>query len=110
MATATHTENRHAPAGPEHDPLPNDPTHDVNGRAVVTWVLAWTAILFLGMYGLLILFDQVLDKNRQAKIENVENTQLQKQRAIETAILDGQLADGKHVKSIEQTMQEMAKK
>lgn len=110
MATATQPHSHQAAAGNATPPAPNDPTHDINGRAVVTWVLAWTAVLFLGLYGLLILFDQVLNKNRLAKIENLPNRQLLEQRKLEDQFLGGQLPGGVRGKTIEQTMQEMAKK
>lgn len=110
MATPTQSESHHAPADHAEMPAPNDPTHDINGRAVVTWVLAWTAVLFLGLYGLLILFDQVLNKNRMAKIEGLPNRQLIEQRKIEDQFLSGQMPGGKQGKTIEQTMQEMAKR
>lgn len=102
MATATN------PTSQPAAPAPNDPTHDVNGRAVVAWVLAWTAVLFLGMYGLLILFDQVLSRNRTAKIEGLPNRQLQQQLQLEQAFLRGELPGGRQGRSIEQTLQEMA--
>ncbi|GAB4136035.1 MAG: hypothetical protein Fur0037_00270 [Planctomycetota bacterium] len=90
-------------------PAPNDPTHDVNGRAVVAWVLSWTIVLFVGLYGLLVLFDRILAKNRTAKVEALPNTLLLEQRKIEDDFLQGRFADGRQGKTIEQTMREMAK-
>lgn len=107
MGTATEPATPHAVGQPT--PAPNDPTHDVNGRAIVTWVLAWTAILFVGLYLLLILFDQMLAKNMTTKIEGLQDSQYLKQRQKEDAFLDGTQLEGKQGKTIQETIKEMAR-
>lgn len=111
MAHADPHQQPHDPhaGAPGLEPAPNDPTHDVNGRAIVLWVLAWTGVLFLGLYALLVLFDFVLAHNRSARLDEAAKaqapTQLQQQLDVEHAFLHG----GPQRKSIEQTMRELAK-
>lgn len=88
---------------------PQDPEHDINARATVVWVLAWTVILFVGLWVMLQLFDAVLFTEREAKIGTLAPTERQQLLEQERVILSGQWEEGAPRKSIEEVMREMAR-
>lgn len=89
---------------------PNDPQKDVNAKVIFTWVTTWTVLLFVGLWLLLVVFDRVLFEERAHKIESRTGTELSELRQKEELFLSGQWEEGFPRKSIEQVMQEMARK
>lgn len=105
--TVTHqaTHAPHGHAGGSHAPEPHDPEHDIDAKSTSIWVIASTIVLFVGLWLLLPLFDLVLTTERDRKINNLPAVELGEAKAREAKFLHG---EGK--KSIEQVMQEMARK
>lgn len=108
MGTATHTDphKAHGKAGATA-PAPVDPEHEINAKATITWVLAWTVVLVIGLYLLLVVFDAVLFRERQRKVEQLPAKELQQRRDQEQRFLSGQWEEGAPRKSIDQVMTEM---
>ena len=101
---------------PAHDPAPAtapkplDPAHEINAKSVVTWVVAWSGILFLSLWLMLVVFERVMQDERSGKIETRATEELQKTRDSENQFLSGKWEANFPRKSIEQVMQEMAPK
>ncbi len=89
---------------------PNDPQKDINAKATFTWVATWTVILFVGLWVLLVIFDRVLFEEQSRKVEGKANTEITELRQKEELFLSGKWEEGFPRKSIEQVMQEMARK
>jgi hypothetical protein len=92
------------------DPKPLDPAHEINARSVVTWVVAWSVVLFVGLWLMLVVFERVWQDERVTKIELPDSEELKKTRDDENVYLSGKWEANFPRKSIEQVMQEMAPK
>jgi hypothetical protein len=90
------------------DPKPLDPAHEINARSVVTWVVAWSAILFAGLWLMLVVFARVWQDERVTKIELQESQELNDNRGKEADYLSGKWEKNFPRKSIEDVMREMA--
>ena len=91
---------------------PQEPLHDINAKKTITWLVAWTAALFLGIWVMTQLFHFMVAGERHRKVvESQEEfgpleqevSKLRKQTKKELAGEDGH-------KSIEDAMQELLKK
>lgn len=100
-----HATSHHPQPGATHTPVPLDPERDIDAKSTSIWVLASAIVLFISLYFMLPLFDAVMSKERDRKINNAPTNELDKARAQEATFLH---PPGK--KSIEQVMQEMAGK
>jgi hypothetical protein len=92
------------------DPKPLDPAHEINAKSVVTWVVAWSVVLFVGLWLLLVVFERVWQDHRVSKVEQRDTEELNTNRAKENDYLSGRWEANFPRKSIEQVMQEMAPK
>jgi hypothetical protein len=95
---------------PSAEPKPLDPAHEINARSIVTWVVAWSGILFVGLWLMLVVFERVMQDERVDKIESQPNTELNDTKKDETLYLSGQWEANFPRKTIEQVMQEMVHK
>jgi hypothetical protein len=94
-------------AGIKHEPVPLDPENDINARSATLWVLIGTAVLFVLLWLLVILFSQINETERHAKIYAAPNEELLDVVGEEQAFLNGQ---NPTKKSIEQVINALAKK
>lgn len=106
--TATHDTPRtgHGNPGVTHRPEPIDPERDIDAKSTAIWVLGSTAVLFVSLYLMLIVFDRVLGRERGQKIDELPALELEEVLAAERAFLSGEQSPSG--KSIEQVMREMA--
>ena len=91
-------------------PAALDPTHDIDAKATVLAVLVGAALVFLGLYLLLVIFDRVVFQEHERKSEHLPNAELETNLKRESAFLQGHLDDGVKGKDIEQAIQEQLKK
>ncbi len=98
--------NPHQPA-PSAEPKPLDPAHEINARSVVTWVVAWSAILFAGLWLMLVVFERVMQDERSSKIETRPNDELNTTKEEEGKFLDGKWEANFPRKSIDEVMKDM---
>lgn len=87
-----------------------DPAHDIDGKATFLWLGSWALAFFASMWLMLVVFDRVLFAERDKKVENLPNTEIELLRQKEQEYLSGKWEAGPPRKSIEQVMQEATKK
>lgn len=108
MTTAHDTPQAHQtpPAGPEQ-PAPLDPENDIDAKSTAIWVLASTVVLFVSLYFMLPLFDEVLQTERYKKIDERPALELDEVLEEENSFLNGDL-NSAHT-TIDQVMENMSK-
>jgi hypothetical protein len=93
------------------DVPPQDPLHDINTKKTVTWLVAWTAALFFGIWVMSQMFHFLVAGERHRKVAESqeqfgpfgrEMSELQAQSKLELAGEDGHM-------SIEQAMAALLK-
>jgi hypothetical protein len=101
--TQKHTAPGHAVSG-YHEPVVNDPEHDVDGKMSAILIVGGTVVFFACFWLLWPIFDQVMTREQARKINSRPNTELQQLIDAEQAFLRGEANKSK--KSIEQVMAE----
>lgn len=99
-----HTSHEHLP-GATHEAVPLDPEHDIDAKSSAYWVLGSSVVLFVSLYFMLPMFDSVMTTERDRKINNRPNLELDAAQKVEGAFLRGEQSKTK--RSIEQVMKEM---
>lgn len=111
MGTATqhppHTD--YGTPGATHKAEVLDPEHDIDAKSTTIWVVSSSIVLFIGLYLMLPLFDQVMQRERIKKINTRPAVEKQDVLEAERSFLRGE-EGGATKKSIEQIMAEMARK
>ena len=102
----THKAHETPPTGGER-PAPLDPEHDIDAKSTTIWVLASTVVLFISLYFMLPLFDQVLQTERYKKIDDRPAYELDEVLEAERSFLNGDL-NSAHT-NIQQVMENMSK-
>jgi hypothetical protein len=102
-----HQSHEHLP-GATHEPIPLDPENEIDAKSTAYWILGSSVVLYISLYLLLPMFDSVMTMERDRKINNRSNLELDASHKSEGAFLRGELSKSK--KSIEQVMKEMAGK
>ena len=108
MTTTHDTPQAHQnpPAGSQR-PEPLDPENDTDAKSTTIWVLASTVVLFVSLYFMLPLFDEVLQTERYKKIDERPALELDEVLEEENSFLDGDL-NSAHT-NIQQVMERMSK-
>lgn len=85
----------------------HDPTHDIDAKKTVLWLVFWTIAIFVCMWLLLQFFLYLVDGERSRKIDQVEPEAVQRLRAQELNDLTttGQSPYGTRYRTIEEAMQ-----
>lgn len=94
--------------GARHPAEALDPEHDIDARSTTIWVVASSVVLFLGLWLMLPLFDLVLQRERVRKVNERPAVERSDLIEHERDFLRG--AESRSKKTIEQVMQEMARK
>ena len=81
-----------------------DPEHDIDGGKATRWLVFWTLLLFLAVWGLYLLFGAVVESERFQKIDERPTVERDALRQWEAETLAGKHGGT----SIEAAMQSLA--
>lgn len=107
MSQAKHEVEHYGEPGARHAPVVHDPEHDIDARSATIWVIVGSLATFLSLWLMVPIFQRVQEADRQRKVDQAPNVELDATKAAEFEFLAGQ---NPQKRSIDQVLQQMAGK